>query len=211
MNAAIEASHQSSEIFQRLIAGDEQGLRGYIDQLRVQEGASVLAMCEALTEAFHRIGDAWECSELAVYREHIASQIGYRLLLHMRSHLPQPAADAPKAIGCTPENDPYALPTLMVELVLQELGYDARSLGSNLPLEMLQPAIEDVQPKLCWVSVSYIESIQRLRQQLLYLGKLGHRRGVEIVCGGRALTEQVQRGLRHVNFVDQLHQLETAS
>jgi len=115
MHAALES--RTNEIYQHLVAGDESACRRYIDRIRSEDGVSVLTVCEQLTEAFHLIGDAWACSEIGVYREHVASQIGCRLLLDLSSSLPAVSDTAPKAIGCTPESDPYSLPTLMVELV----------------------------------------------------------------------------------------------
>ena len=117
MHAAPES--QTNEIYQHLVAGDEAACRRYIDRIRSKDGVSVLTVCEQLTEAFHSIGDAWACSEISVYREHVASHIGCRLLLDLSSSLPAVSETAPKAIGCTPESDPYSLPTLMVELVMR--------------------------------------------------------------------------------------------
>ncbi len=209
MLATTESTDAPSEIFRHLVDGDEQACREVLDRLRENHGASVLSLCEVVTQAFHKIGEAWECSELEVYREHIASQLGYRLLLDLRSLLPVPLEDAPTAIGCTPERDPYTLPTLMVELALRELGFRAQSLGTNLPLEMLEPAMDAVQPCLCWVSVSFVDSMDRLREQLSLLARLGQSRGVEIVCGGRALVGEVKQGTGKITFLTQLRELES--
>lgn len=168
----------------------------------------MVVVCEELTEAFHSIGEAWACAEISVYREHVASQIGYRLLLDLRSSVPTVPKDAPTAIGCTPEHDPYYLPTLMVELVMQELGWKAKSLGSNLPLELLAPAMEELQPRICWVSVSYVDSPERLRQQLRFLSERGRACGTGILCGGQALTDDLRIGHGDVMFVDRLRDLE---
>jgi methanogenic corrinoid protein MtbC1 len=207
MHAALES--RTNEIYQHLVAGDEAACRRYIDRIRLEDGVSVLTVCEQLTEAFHSIGDAWACSEISVYREHVASQIGCRLLLDLSSSLPAVSETAPTAIGCTPESDPYSLPTLMVELVMRELGWNARSLGTNLPLEFLAPAVEDLRPSLCWVSVSYVESPDRLRQQLEFLGEKGRADGIRILCGGHAITDELRQGISDITFVGDLSELET--
>jgi methanogenic corrinoid protein MtbC1 len=79
----------------------------------------------------------------------------------------------------------------MVELVLRDAGWNAHSLGTNLPLSELIPAIDHYKPRLCWVSSSYTESPKRLRDQLLNLLEAGRIRNVNVVCGGRALPEDV--------------------
>ena len=83
MHATLD--RQKHEIYQHLVAGDEVACRRYIERIRSEYGVSVLTVCEQLTEAFHSIGDAWACSEVSVYREHVASQIGCRLLLDLCS------------------------------------------------------------------------------------------------------------------------------
>ncbi|MGI9474583.1 MAG: hypothetical protein ACR2NZ_23810 [Rubripirellula sp.] len=97
----------------------------------------------------------------------------------------------------------------MVELVMKELGWNARSLGSNLPLELLDPAVQDLRPQICWVSVSFVDAPERLRQQLESLSEKGQADGFRILCGGQALDEDLREGLSDVTFVDRLRDLET--
>lgn len=190
MNTHTSESQVAAKLFAKLVDGDEQGCQELVTQSE-EDGVSVLSICEALTEAFHKVGDSWECDEISIYREHIASQIGYRLLQDIRLSLATSEKDAPVAIGCTPEHDPYMLPTSMVELVLRDAGWNAHSLGTNLPLSELIPAIDHYKPRLCWVSASYTESPQSLRDQLLNLVDAGRIRNTNVVCGGRALPKDV--------------------
>jgi methanogenic corrinoid protein MtbC1 len=198
----------TNELYQHLVAGDEAACRRYIKRLRSDDGVPILDVCEQLTDAFHSIGDAWACSDISVYREHVASQLGCRLLLDLRSSLQAVPSDAPTAIGCTPEGDPYSMPTLMVELVLHELGWDATSLGTNLPLELLAPAIEDYRPDMCWVSVSFADSQHRLRQQLQFLSECAQTCDCRVLVGGQAIDDDLQRSFRQITFVDCLGDLE---
>ena len=82
MQAGLES--YTNELYQHLVAGDEAACRRYLNKIRSEDGVSILTVCEQLTEAFHCIGEAWACSKISVYREHVASQIGYRLLLDAR-------------------------------------------------------------------------------------------------------------------------------
>jgi hypothetical protein len=159
-----------------------------------------MALSEVKAQAFHKIDKAWQCAELEVYRERIASQTGYRLSLALRSLLPLLAEDAPIAIGCTPERNPYTLPTLMVKLVVRGLGFRSQSPGTNLPLEMLAPAMDDVRPQLFWVNVSFTDSTERFTEQLSLLSELGRRHRVKIFCGGRAIDNEVMNDLSGIYF-----------
>ena len=211
MLTTSQLSHASSEIYEHLIRGDEQSCHVIVERLRMQHHLSVMKTCEVIAEAFYKIGDAWQCSVLDVYREHVASQIGYRLLLNLRSTLSTTVASAPIAIGCTPEGDPYTMPTLMVELSLRELGFQATSLGTNLPLEMLEPAIETLHPSLCWVSVSYFDARSRFEQQAQQLSEIGRRRLVKIICGGQAIDSDLKKNLSEIHFMTNLSDLKQLS
>ncbi len=204
MLATTEKHQDGLEFYQRLIEGDELACRKLVRRLQVTEGASVVRICEALTEAFHAIGDTWQCSQLEIYREHIASEIAYAMLLELWARLPEPESDAPLAVGCTPEDDPYRLPTLMVEVVLRELGWRTQSFGTNLPLEMLEPAFREVQPGLCWVSVSQVASETRLQEQLAALSQLAQTYQVEVVCGGRGVRSELVDRYAGIRFVRDL-------
>ena len=200
----------AQQLFQLLVAGEEHACKQLIFDAYKFGRTQVQAVCAALASAFHKIGDAWECSKIDTYTEHVASQIGHRVLLDLRSRLPKSSPSGPKAIGCTAEKDPYSLPTMMVELVLRELGWEASSLGTNLPLELLEPALDNMQPELCWVSVSYVASMPRLKQQLSHLGRIADMKGIQVICGGQAIDEYMIREVPHLTYLPDLallHQL----
>jgi len=46
----------------------------------------------------------------------------------------------------------------MAELVLREAGWNANSLGDNLPFATLAAAIEENRPRLFWISASHIDN-----------------------------------------------------
>lgn len=93
----------------------------------------------------------------------------------------------------------------------RDLGWNAQSIGTNLPLEMMAPAIEDLRPQLCWVSASYVESTARLREQLSKLGRVAALRGARVICGGRAIGEDLKREIVSVRFLTDLNQLNAMS
>lgn len=139
-----------------LTAGDdEQCRRLVIDSFL--SGSSVVRICEELVApALHQIGDGWQCGQIEVYQEHRASELLGRVLYEVRSLLSPPERSAPVAIGGTPPGDNYRMATLMVELVLVDEGWDARSLGCSLPFETMASAAEYHKPEVFWLSFSHI-------------------------------------------------------
>ena len=109
-----------------------------------------------VTDAMHGFGQAWNCDQLDAYQERRGCDICIRLINELRADLPPISDSAPIAIGGAPEGDPYQLPTALVELALREAGWNAVSLGSNLPTDSFLQAILDYQPQLVWLSVSTV-------------------------------------------------------
>lgn len=191
-----------------MIRGDEELCRQIMLDLYLAEH-HVSALCDqVLARSFTELGDRWACGAVEVFQERRGCEIALRLLRELRSFLPIPQADSPTAIGGTTTGDPYVLATTTVELVLRDAGWNAVSMGSNLPFSTLAAAIEQQQPRLFWISVSHIESEDG------FIGGCNelHRRfgsRTAFVLGGQALTESVRSRIQCTGFCDNLRQLES--
>ena len=161
---------------------------------------------ELMTSTLCRFGDAWECGNLEVYQERRACEICFRLIFEVREKIPIPAVGSPVAIGCAVEGDPYQLPTVMVETVLRECGWEATSLGSNLPFITLTKAVRDYSPKLVWLSVTTIPQRDRFVDEFNTFSRTIDPE-VMLVIGGRALTDDVRPLLSYSTYCDRLHQI----
>ncbi len=102
---------------------------------------------DVIAPAFDRIGRGWESGLIDVYQERRACEVCSSALRTIRSMLPEVPEHAPKAIGGSIENDPYALPTLAVEVTLAAHGWNARSFGSNIPFRSFHEAVAAEQPE----------------------------------------------------------------
>ncbi len=195
-----------ARLVEALIAGDEALARQVVFDLFVS-GQSVANLADQLFHpAMKEIGERWDCGAAEVYQERRACEICSRVLFELRGAIAQPAPDAPLAIGGTPSGDPYRLPTAIVELVLREAGWRSVSLGSSLPFETLAAAVVNHQPRLLWLSVSYlqdaatfIEGYQRFYESLAPRPA--------IALGGAALTEAIRKELTYAAYCDNMRQL----
>jgi excisionase family DNA binding protein len=191
---------------QALIAADEGKCRQVVLDLFLEGHRLSRIFDEVVAPAFHKIGDSWGCGEVEIYRERRACRICVRVLHELRSVLSPPAV-GPIALGGTPEGDFYDVPTMLVELVLRENGWQAASLGSSLPVETLIAAIQENQPKLFWLSVSHIADAEHFvaGYRRLYEAVAGK---TSIVVGGRALTDEIRKQIQYAAYCDNLQHLE---
>lgn len=193
--------------YQALKQGDEMQCRRIVLDLFLAK-TSVSSICDQLiAPSMHTVGAHWECGAIEVYQERRGCEIIEHCMYELRGLLPSPPPNAPRAMGGTPATDPYRLPTLMVEMTLRERGWQADNLGTNLPAESLSQAIQDINPRVFWLSVSafsseadFLESYQHIYQQAV-------ESNVAVIVGGAALTEPVRHKMQYSCFCDTLQHL----
>jgi MerR family transcriptional regulator, light-induced transcriptional regulator len=187
--------------------GQEEMCRRVVMNLFL-EGRSMHDACDhVIAPVFRKLGERWRRGEVEVYQERRSVEICARILHEFRLMLPPPVEGAPLAIGATLEGDCYSLATSMVEVTLIEAGWAARSYGCGHPVDTLVAAIEEVRPRLFWLSVSVIDSVPVFVEQCrrLYDAALGC--GSALVVGGRALGPQIRSEIAYSAFCDTLGHL----
>jgi methanogenic corrinoid protein MtbC1 len=155
---------------------------------------------DVIAEAFHSIGDRWSHGEAQVYQERRAVEICSRVLTQLRMALPSVTSSAPLAIGGTCSGDPYTLPTAMVDIALREAGWRAESLGTNLPAETLVAAINDLRPRLFWLSVSALLNVDELVAAFDQIMEAANRTGASVIVGGRSITLDLQKRMINARY-----------
>jgi excisionase family DNA binding protein len=197
----------TEQMRQALLVADEQACRTIVFDLYLA-GQSVCDICDrVLADAFHGVGDLWQCGDIEVYQERRACEICLRVLFELRSVLPEVPLNAPLAIGGTVRGDPYRLATTMVEMVLREEGWQAQSFGTNLPLATLRAAIDELRPRLFWLSVSHLDSLPDFLEEYSRLFESAASHKVAVAVGGRALTEEIRGAMEYTTFCEDLHRL----
>ena len=196
-----------AELRRGLVRGDRDAVQATLESQWLG-GRSVDVLCdEVVAPVFAEIGERWARGSLEIYEEHGASQLLRRCLDDLGARLSPPARNAPRAIGGTLEHDPYGIPTAMAELVLQERGFDARSLGTGLPAATIARAIADLQPRLVWLAVGTCDDERRFVAECGAVERAAKAVGAALVVGGRALVPSLRRKLRYSAFCDGMSQL----
>lgn len=200
-------SRASDQFADALLNGNEDAAMQVVYDLFLAHVKVSEIIDVVVTGAFRGIGAGWECGEVDIYEERRGCQICERVLHSVASALPKPFEDAPIAIGGAVSGDQYTLPSASVELVLRDLGWRATSLGNDLPFASLQKAVTDAQPRLFWVSTSYIEDEEAYIAGINALYDFTASRGVALLLGGRAITKEVQARLRYTVFCENMDRL----
>ena len=195
------------QLFRNALAGGDEDTCRRVIWKRVRAGEIRSDVAGYLvTDAMHGFGQAWDCDQLDAYQERRGCDICIRLINELRGDLEPIPDDAPIAIGGAPEGDPYQLPTALVELSLREAGWNAVSLGSNLPTDSFLQAIVDYQPQLVWLSVSTISDVSAF---IVEENRLAEHINddISLLVGGRALSPEVRPQLRYTAHCNGLRNL----
>ena len=114
--------------------------------------------------------------------------------------LPQSAQPARVAYGSTLAGDPYSVALAIGELVLRDAGWDAQSLGSSLPLDTIEQTIRDYEPRLFWMSASYIADEQDFEDSVNRVFAAASEHGTALAIGGRAIDPDLRERLKYHTF-----------
>ncbi|MFO0918787.1 MAG: helix-turn-helix domain-containing protein [Planctomycetaceae bacterium] len=190
-----------------LLSGEELLARQIVSDLYLARHRLTVILDEVIAAALHEIGQRWECQEADVYQERWACEITRRILFDLR-RLQLPPDRRMVAIGGTVENDLYSIPTLMAELVVRENGWQASSLGSGIPVSSLVQAVNELRPKLFWLSASFIQDPAEFLDGFAKISQACAASDVALVVGGRALTQDLREKMSYSTFCDTMQHLE---
>ena len=150
------------------------------------EGITLAEICDGpVRYAMNAIGSSWPQDKRSIFVEHRATLLCVRALCQIRMALPEAEENALTALGAAPQDDPYLLPSLMVSLVLHEVGFDETNLGPNTPVDVLTDSVEDEQPNLVWLAITNPIRSRRHHQEIEHLAGVVHAYGGLFLVGGQ--------------------------
>ncbi|MEM1356523.1 MAG: hypothetical protein AAGH88_16760 [Planctomycetota bacterium] len=176
-----------------LVEGQGEEARGLILDLYLK-GKSVAWLCDGpIRQAMAKIGEIWSHDSKGIYIEHRAIDVCVHALTQIRLLVAEPELEdalpgeqpaRPYAVGGAPPNDPYILGSLMSACICAEAGYVDVNLGANLPLNALVEAVEEYQPKLVWLSCSFVDAVPTPKA-LDQLAEQLAPHGAKLIVGGQ--------------------------
>ena len=196
----------ADQLLEALTRGDGEQSRALI--LRAHEtGLTIPQLADdVIAPVMRKVGHRWEEGSIDVFHEHRGSQLCLTALQVLKDRLtPTPTIPAPLvALGGSPERDLYEMPSLLAEMMLSEQGWKAVNLGSNTPLASFEKAMREIRPRLLWLSVSYLEDVDRFLREYERLYQTAQELNVAVAVGGFALSEEVRSRMSYVTFGDRL-------
>ncbi len=154
-----------------------------------------------IAPALRAVGHDWEHGRVSVMREHRITQAFVAGLYQLHARMrPKPDPKRPLALGGAPEHDHYILPTLLAKMSLLEAGWTAVNIGPHTPFSALLTAVDEMQPKLVWVSVSHLADPEQFVLEYGDFYRTMEARSIAVILGGQALTPELRAQFPHTTF-----------
>jgi DNA-binding transcriptional MerR regulator len=152
---------------------------------------SVERVClELIQPTLVEIGERWHAGGISVAMEHYATNLIRRKLLSLLDIYDSRADGRLALLACAP-NELHEVGLLLVALFLARRGWPVVYLGAAVPLEDLDAAIRQLQPRLVVLSASTAETAHGLREAAALVDRLPKPRP-RLAYGGRAFEENGQ-------------------
>jgi excisionase family DNA binding protein len=204
--AAQRASLDGTDsLLEYLRHGDVAGARGFL-LARYLAGSSIAELSDGpIREAMEQIGELWlHDTSHGIFLEHRATDTCMQAVQFIRNRL-EPPANAPLALGGSPEDDTHMLPSLLASMVVASAGFRVVNLGADTPLGALQQAVQHHHPRLVWMSASLPINPARAKAISRWLQSLTP--SIVTVVGGRAADALVGRSVHRVETMAELGEL----
>jgi excisionase family DNA binding protein len=198
----------AEELRSALLTGDAEQTRLLLLGA-YRSGLSIADLADlAIAPAMSAIGHEWETGRIDVAEEHRASQICAGVLYELKGKLETRAAkNRPRALGAAPEDDYSVLPTLLAQMTLLDIGWDAVNLGPDTPLTSLAHALAETRPRLVWLSISHLEHEDAFAAAYRRFYRCAEEANVAVAIGGHGLSEALRAGLPYTTHGDTLGHL----
>ena len=209
--ASLDASApEDLDLFMKLIRSHELlELRSQLSQTMARSGLQsfILETVAPLTVA---VGDAWMSGDIAVFEEHLYSELIQNLLRNAIASI-QPQGRAPRVLLTSFPQEQHSIGLLMAEAMLAVEGASCISLGTQTPLADIVTAARAHHADIVALSFSSsypenkaLEGLKQLRQALpattrLWAGGAGAKRlrkppeGVQQVANFEQMVELIKQ------------------
>ncbi len=179
-----------SEAFERaLLAGNPRGANALLD-LCLERGDILLNFeLHVIQPALYGIGRKWQCNQVSVAQEHLATAMSQSIMARglMKAPLPQ-GNDRKVVLACVQGNN-HSVGLQMVADGFYLAGWDVQFLGADVPTQSLIAHVAQSKPDLLGLSVSFAQQLRVVKDIMARLTQTMHSLRPPVIIGGLAINQ----------------------
>lgn len=174
-----------------LLGGDEAAAEGLVSRSRSLGADTAVIVRDLVMPALSNVGRMWTQGEVSIAEEHLATALVSRVLSRSSGGAAIPAGSARRIVFACLAGEFHDLGIRFLADVARESGWDAESLGANVPREALVRFVQQRPPAALALSISLAGHIPEAAQTIAEVRAAAP--GVTVLVGGLAFREDPER------------------
>jgi 5-methyltetrahydrofolate--homocysteine methyltransferase len=158
---------------------------------KLESGTDPLAIVKALNEALYEVGERYERGDLFLSElmmiGYLASEVTNVLKPHM---VGEGRETGSKIVFGTVKGDIHDIGKNVVIMMLQSAGFEVIDLGVDVSSERFVESVKNNGPDVLCMSSLLTSTMNEMRKVIAALDNAGLRGDVQVVVGGRPITEK---------------------
>lgn len=179
----------SSALFQALLAGCEEAAANELVGAHLKGKSAAAIFDDVICPAMRQIGELWANGELNITQEHLATRIAHSAIYKLRQALPVSQSIGKTAMCCALEGDLHELPTHMLQLTIENEGWDAVNFGANTPLYAFSEEVLRRKPDVVCISGTVIGDLEHTFRDYQALRTQTAKLKIPFILGGRVFAD----------------------
>ena len=179
--------------FLALLGGGEAEVEAIVKRARERGADTACLVRDLVAPALAEVGRMWARGEASVAEEHLATALATRVLARSAAPatLPGPEERRPRILLACLAGEFHDVGIRLLSDVARESGWDAESLGANVPREALVSFVAQRRPCVLALSVSLAGHVPEAARTIEKARAVAP--GMTVVVGGQAFCEERAR------------------
>ncbi len=182
-----------STFLQSLIAGGEEAATNFLLTPHLEGMLLTEIIDRHICPAMREIGELWHRGEISVTQEHLATRTAVTAIYKLRNALPVPTMSDKLAVCCSMEGDLHDLPTLLVQIAVENEGVEVVNFGAATPLYCMADEVVRHSPDFICISATVINDLERLTREYKEFREKISTLKIPILLGGRVFEDDSLR------------------
>lgn len=174
-----------------LLGGDEAAVEELVARARSLGADTAVVVRDLVMPALCEVGRMWTRGTASIAEEHLATNLVSRVLARSSGRAGAQAPASPRIVLACLSGEFHDLGIRFLADVARECGWDAESLGANVPREALVQFVEQRPPAALALSVSLAGHVPEAAEAIAQVRAVAP--GVTTLVGGLAFREDPER------------------